>query len=224
MKREKNVNFELPSNKILLEQLNWRYAVKKFDAARGLSDEDWQALEEVLILTPTSYGLQPYKFIVVTCPKTKERLMEHAWNQTQVRDCSHLVVIAGKTNLTEADVERYLERVVEVRKVSRESQKDYANVLHGFSQKLEIDGKTLEWAARQAYLALGFLMTAAALRGIDSCPLEGFIPENFNEVLDLESQNLSAIVLCALGYRADDDWLGSLAKVRMPQTELVHHV
>lgn len=218
------MSLELPSNEILLQQLKWRYAVKKFDSTRKVSDADWHALEQALILTPTSYGLQPIKFIVVTDQATKEALVPHAFNQAQVRDCSHLVVIAGKTDVSETDIESYLERVVNTRSVTRESQAEFAQVLHGFSQKLTTDNRTPEWAARQAYIALGFLLMAAALRGIDSCPMEGFVPTGFNQVLKLDEQKLSAVVLCPIGYRAPDDWLGGLAKVRQAREQIIQHV
>ncbi|MEP6925161.1 MAG: NAD(P)H-dependent oxidoreductase [Pyrinomonadaceae bacterium] len=215
------MNLELPSNAALLQQLNWRYAVKKFDSTRKLSDEDWAALEQTLILTPTSYGLQPYKFVVITKQEIKEKIVPTAWGQTQARDCSHLVVIAGKKNLNEQDIDRYFERITEVRSVTRESQKDFHHVLSSFTQKLTEEEKVQEWAARQCYIALGFLIMAAAMRGIDSCPMEGFIPAAVDEVLDLESQDLTAVALCPIGYRAADDWLGELPKVRLTRQELV---
>lgn len=218
------MNLELPANEVLLQQLGWRYAVKKFDPARKLSVEDWSALEQTLILTPTSYGLQPFKFIVITDQETKEKLVPAAWEQSQVRDCSHLVVIAGRKNLTERDIERYFDRITEVRGVTRESQADYHRVLSNFTQKLTEEGKVEEWAARQCYIALGFLMMAAAIRGIDSCPMEGFIQTSVDGILDLKRQDLTAVALCPLGYRADDDWLGELPKVRLTRDELVQNI
>lgn len=218
------MSLELPSNESLVQQLNWRYAVKKFDPTRKVSSEDWHALEQALILTPTSYGLQPLKFIVVTDQATKEKLMSAAWGQAQVRDCSHLVVIAGKKNLSEPDIERYFERITEVRQVTRESQADFHRVLSAFTENLIKEKQVQEWAARQCYIALGFLMMAAALRGIDSCPMEGFIPHTIDQVLNLENQNLTAVALCPIGYRAADDWLGQLPKVRLTKTELVQHI
>lgn len=218
------MSLELPSNEILVQQLKWRYAVKQFDPTRKVSAADWQALEETLILTPTSYGLQPVKYIVVTNQATKEQLTPHAFNQTQVRDCSHLVVIAGKTDVAESDIENYLDRVTATREVTRDSQADFAKVLHGFSQKLQTDNKTAEWSARQAYIALGFLLMAAALRGIDSCPMEGFSPAGVNEILNLDQQKLSAVVLCPIGYRAPEDWLGNLAKVRQPRESIIQEI
>lgn len=218
------MNSNLIKNENLLAALNWRYAVKKFDAERKISGEDWEMLKRTLLLTPTSYGLQPYKFIIITDQETKEKLVPTAWGQKQISDCSHLVVIAAKTELTAEDVEHYINRVVEVREVTRESQEDFAQILQGFTQKLRDDGKTIEWATRQAYIALGFLLEAAALIQVDSCPMEGFLPDAVNEVLDLKPQNLTAAVLCPLGYRAADDWLGKLAKVRLPENEILQHI
>lgn len=217
------MSLELPSNEVLLSQLKWRYAVKKFDPTRKISDDDWRALEEALILAPTSYGLQPFKFLVVTDQEKKNAIQQHAWNQTQVADCSHLVVIAGKQHLTTNDIERYLARVVEVRNVTRESQNDYARVLYSFTQKLHETEELGAWTAKQCYIALGFLMLAAALRGIDTCPMEGFIPAGVDDVLGLKNQDLTSVVLCPLGYRAANDWLGALPKVRLPKDELVQY-
>lgn len=218
------MSLELPSNEVLVQQLKWRYAVKQFDPTKKVAAADWQALEETLLLTPTSYGLQPVKYVVVTDQAIKEQLLPHAFNQTQVRDCSHLVVIAGKTDVSESDIENYLDRMTATREVTRESQADFAQILHGFAQKLQTDNRTAEWSARQAYIALGFLLMAAALRGIDSCPMEGFLPHGVNEVLNLEAQKLSAVVLCPIGYRAHEDWLGSLAKVRQPRESIIQEI
>ncbi len=215
---------ELPSNEILLQQLGWRYAVRKFDPTRRLSEEDWQILEQTLILTPTSFGLQPYKFFVITDPQTKADLLPHAWNQPQIKDCSHLVIIAGRTVFTDDDVDRYIELVMQIRNVSRESQEDYARSLKNVTQQLTEDNLIQEWAMRQAYIALGFLLSVAAMRGIDACPMEGFVPAGIDKVLNLSAQNLTASVLCTLGYRAADDWLGALPKVRLPREELVKHI
>lgn len=215
------MSLELPSNEILLRQLEWRYAVKKFDRTRQISDDDWQTLEQSLILTPTSYGLQPYKFIVVTDRATKEAIQPHAWNQSQVRDCSHLVVIAGKEDVTSNDIEHYLARIMEIRGTAPEMLIDFRKTMGSFVTKLKETGELGAWVSRQCYIALGFLMSAAAVRGIDSCPMEGFIPAGVDAVLNLNEQKLNSVVLCALGYRSSEDWLGQLAKVRLPQNELV---
>ena len=213
----------LQNRETILEQLNWRYAVKKFDSSKRVSDEDWNVLEQSLILAPSSYGLQPYKFIVVTDENLKRELTPAAYGQTQIADCSHLVVIAYKKALNDADVEHFVERIVEVRNVSRESLKEYEDTMTGSARKA-VDGNYIEtWNSRQAYIALGFLLEAAALLGIDATPMEGFNAAQVNEILGLT--DYSAVVLCAVGYRdAENDWLVNLPKVRFPVEELIQRI
>lgn len=213
------MNEELNNEKIL-EQLNWRYAVKKFDATRKISDKDWHTLEQSLILAPSSYGLQPYKFIVVTDENLKRELTPAAYGQTQIADCSHLVVIAYKKVLTDADVEHFVERITEVRNVPRAAMKDYEDTMKGSARKAIDEGYIETWNSRQAYIALGFLLETAALLEIDATPMEGFNPAEFNRILGLE--DYSAVALCALGYRdASNDWLANLPKVRFLKEELI---
>lgn len=207
----------------ILEKLNWRYATKSYDATKKISDSDWATLEEALILAPSSFGLQPYKFIVVTDPETREKLKPAAWGQPQITDASHLVVFAYKKTLTDADIEYYVDRIVEVRGGSREDLADYENVMKG-SAKKAVDGGYIEvWNSRQAYIALGFLLETAALLGIDATPMEGFDPAQFNEILGLT--DYSAVAVAAVGYRnAESDWLANLPKVRFPKEELIVRV
>lgn len=212
---------EIPlTGESILTRLNWRYAVKKFDPTKKVSDKDWSVLEQSLILAPSSFGLQPYKFIVITDQKLKAELGPAASNQPQITDCSHLVVIAAKNALTEADVDRFINRVVEIRKIPREMLSDYVETLKKFQKKAETEGWSGTWTARQSYVALGFLLETAALLKIDACPMEGFDPARFDEILGL--QNYSAKALCALGYRDEEkDWLANMSKVRFPQSELI---
>ena len=207
----------------ILEQLKWRYATKTFDTTRKISDADWETLEDSLLLAPSSFGIQPYKFIVVTDQATKEKLKPAAWNQPQITDSSHLVVIAHKKTLNEADIERYVERIIEVRGVTRESLSEYENIMKS-SAKQAVDGNYVEtWNSRQAYIALGFLLETAALLEIDATPMEGFDAAQFNEILGLE--DYSAVVVCALGYRdAEADWLANLPKVRFPKEQLFERI
>ena len=214
------MNDNLPAGETILEQLNWRYAVKTFDAGKKVSERDWETLEQALILAPSSFGLQPYKFVVVTDPKLKEKLRPAAWNQSQITDCSHLVVFAAKKTLTEADVDHYLERVVEVRGVPRETLSDYDKMMKGFQKTAHEQGWSGAWTARQAYIPLGFLLETAALLGIDACPMEGFEPAKFDEILDLGDHTATAI--CCIGYRDEEnDWLAKMPKVRFPKNELI---
>ncbi len=204
----------------IIEQLNWRYAVKKFDSSKKVSDEDWKVLEDSLVLAPSSYGLQPYKFIVITDQALKEKLTPAAYGQTQIADCSHLVVITYKKVLTDADVAHYVDRIVEVRNAPRESFKDYEDTMKASAKKALDEGYIETWNSRQAYIALGFLMETAALLEVDACPMEGFSVEQFNEILGLE--DYSAVVLCPVGYRdRENDWLANLPKVRFPKEELI---
>ena len=207
----------------ILEQLNWRYATKTFEAGKKVSDADWEILENSLTLAPSSFGIQPYKFIVVTDQATKEKLLPAAWGQTQITDSSHLVVFAYKKTLSDADIDHYVERIVEVRGTPRETLADYEGIMKN-AAKQAVEGGTVEtWNSRQAYLALGFLLETAALLEIDATPMEGFDAAQFNEILGLT--DYSAVVVCAVGYRnAEADWLASLPKVRFPKEELIQTI
>src|SRR5215203_1490170 len=214
---------ETLTNEGILARLNWRYATKAYDKTRKISDEDWKTLEQSVLLAPSSYGLQPYKALVVTDPEIREKLKPAAYGQPQITDASHLVVFAYKKNLTDADVERFVERIVEVRGQARESLADYENVMKGTAQRATAGGYIETWNSRQAYIALGFLLESAALLGIDATPMEGFDAAQFNEILGLE--DYSAVVVAAVGYRnAEGDWLASLPKVRMPVNELIERI
>ncbi|CAN5595677.1 NAD(P)H-dependent oxidoreductase [soil metagenome] len=217
---EAKLEMENINKETILDKLNWRYATKSYDAAKKISAEDWATLEQVLMLAPSSYGIQPYKFIVVTDPEMKEKLKLAAYGQPQITDSSHLVVFAYKKVLTEADIEHFVERIVEVRGQSRETLTDYENIMKGSAKKAFDEGYIETWNSRQAYIALGFLLQTAALLGIDATPMEGFDAAQFNEILELE--DYSAVVLAAVGYRdVEKDWLANLPKVRMPEDELI---
>ena len=202
------------------ESLNWRYAVKKFDATRKISEEDWASLEQSLLLAPTSFGLQPFKFVVITDQKLKEELTPAAYGQTQIADCSHLIVFAYKKVLTDADVEHFVERIIEVRGTPRESLAEYEQTMKTAAKNAVEVGTIETWNSRQAYIALGFLLETAALLSVDACPMEGFDAAEFNRILGLE--DYSAVSLCPLGYRdAENDWVVNEAKVRFPKEELI---
>jgi len=208
----------------LLEALHWRYATKKFDAAAKIGPELWEALESALVLSPSSFGLQPWKFIVVTNPLTKAGLVAHSWGQPQPADCSHLVVFALKIGLNEAHVDHFLERQVEVRGGSLESLGGYRNLMVGGLQKAGDAGHLDTWQTHQVYIALGQFMTAAALLGVDTCPMEGIVPAEYDKALDLVGSGYRTVVACAAGYRSAEDKYASLKKVRFPASEVVKHV
>lgn len=206
----------------LLECLRWRYATKAFDSEKKISDEDWEALEESLVLTPSSFGLQPWKFLVVRNAELRERLVGHSWGQRQVADCSHLVVMAVMRKATPEHVERYIEDAANTRGVEPESLEGFKQVilkfLAGYSEE-----EATHWAKDQAYIALGQLMTAAALMGIDTCPMEGFSPPDYDEALGLEARGLTTAVLCCVGYRGEDKYAAT-PKVRFAREEVVERV
>lgn len=207
----------------LLQQLNWRYATKKFDPAKKISAADWATIEKALVLTPSSYGLQPWKFIVVTDPALKAKLRPASWNQSQVEDCSHLVVFTAKADITEADVDRFVARIAEVRGVSTESLAGYKGYMVGDLVKGPRHAVIQEWAARQTYIAMGNLLTSAALLGVDACPFEGIEPAKYDEILGLQGTGYTTISACPLGYRADDDKYAATPKVRFEAKDVVEH-
>jgi nitroreductase len=208
----------------LLRALQWRYATKTFDSNRKIPAATWATLQEALVLSASSFGLQPYQFIVVKDPATRARLMPHAWKQRQVVEASHFVVFAARTDMTEAQIDRLLARMVEVRGGSRESLAGYRQLMTGSLLGDKADFRLPQWAARQAYIALGNLLTCAAMLGVDTCPIEGFAPAEFDKILRLTAQGYTAAVCCALGYRSADDKYATMPKVRLPKAELVRTI
>ncbi len=214
----------LVSPESVLSQLKWRYAVKKFDSSKKIPESLWATLEESLVLAPSSFGLQPWKFFVVQNPEIRQQLVAHSWGQTQVVDASHLVVLAIKKDLNEADVDRYINRMAEVRQTSVESLEGFAKVVKGFLQQPAEKFDVNTWATRQVYIALGQFMTAAALLGIDTCPMEGFIPDQYDQILGLPELGYHSVVVCPAGYRAEDDKYASAPKVRFVAEDVIQTI
>ena len=207
----------------LVKQLQWRYAVKKFDPAKKISDENWAALENALILTPSSYGLQPWKFLVITNPALREKLTPASWNQKQVVDCSHYVVFLVKKTMTEKDIALFINATASTRNTPREKLSGYekmmvSDLVYGARSKM-----IREWASHQVYIALGNLMTSAAMLGIDTCPMEGFEPEKYDETLGLKDTDYASLVCCAVGYRSSEDAYAKAAKVRYGRAHLFEY-
>jgi len=205
----------------LISALNWRYATKVFDPSRKIPEADLQTLLQSLVLTPSSFGLQPYRFLVVTDPAVRARLRDASWGQSQVTDCSHLVVFLARQQMSEADVDHYIERIAQVRGDQPANLAAYRGMMVGTLVTGPRAATVPEWAARQAYIALGQFMASAALLGLDSCPMEGLDPKQYDEILGLEGTPFRTIVACPVGYRAEGDKYASLAKVRFPIEELV---
>ncbi|MEG4280769.1 NAD(P)H-dependent oxidoreductase [Microcoleus sp. MON1_C1] len=205
----------------LLENLKWRYATKQFDPAKTIAPEIWTALEDALVLTPSSYGLQPWKFLIITSSELKEQLKPLSWNQSQVTDCSHYVVFAIKKNLTAEDVDRFMARTVELRGGTLEAMAGYRNLIVSDLVDGARSFNINQWSTRQTYIALGNFMTCAALLGVDTCPMEGIEPVNYDRLLGLSAKGFTTVVACAAGYRSEADKYASLAKVRFPKSEIL---
>jgi nitroreductase len=204
----------------IIKSLQWRYATKKFDATKNLPEAKLSILKEAFNLTALSYGLQTLKMVVVKDRKLRERLVEVAFGQRQVADASHLLVLCVQSDINADDVEDHFQTVKEVRETPDEILEPFKAQLKSTIESMP-EAKKLDWAARQAYIALGNLMTVCAVEAIDSCPMEGFIPEKLDEVLNLNEKGLKSVLLLPVGYRAEDDMFSQLKKVRKPITETV---
>jgi len=203
-----------------IENLEWRYAVKKFDDKKILEKQKINIIKQAFNLTATSYGLQPIKLLIIKNKSIQRQLVDHSYNQQQILQASHLLVICIDTNLKESDVEKYFERVKEIRKTPDEIISSFREYL-----KTVISGKSSQdlilWAKNQAYLALGNLLTVCANEKIDSCPMEGFIPKKYDEILGLKEKNLTSVLVVPIGYRAEDDMKTHQMKVRKKIEEIV---
>ncbi len=205
----------------LLTALNWRYAVKKFDPARVIPADTWRALEEALVLTPSSIGLQPWKLIVVTDPTVKARLQAAAYGQAQVKDCSHFLVLAVHRDIGAAHVDRHVARMAEVRGITAESLAKFRQMALRNLDAARADGRLDTWQTYQIYIALGTFVTAAAMLGVDTCAMEGIKPDEFDEILGLKGTPYSTVIACAAGYRAADDKYATIPKVRFKAEDLI---
>jgi len=203
-----------------IENLEWRYAVKKFDDQKFLLDAQIDTLKKAFNLTATSYGLQPIKLVIIKNKEIQQQLVPHSWNQQQVLQASHLLVICIDTKLDESDVEKYFERVQEIRNTPDEIINGFRDYLKNTIASKSVDD-LLSWGKNQAYLALGNLLTVCANEKIDSCPMEGFIPEKYDEVLNLQEKNLTSVLVLPVGFRAEDDIMNNQKKVRKNIEEIV---
>ncbi|MGB1043202.1 MAG: NAD(P)H-dependent oxidoreductase [Tenacibaculum sp.] len=203
-----------------IENLQWRYAVKKFDENKFLTESQINILKEAFNLTATCYGLQPVKLVVLKNKEIQQQLVAHSWNQQQVVQASHVLVLCIPKEYTTKDVDSYFSLVKNIRNTPDEILNPFKEMLTG-----AIASKTQEqlsiWNKNQAYIALGNLMTVAANEQIDSCPMEGFIPEKYDEILELDKHNLTSVLVLPVGFRAEDDYMKDLKKVRRKTEEVI---
>ena len=204
----------------IIEQLNWRYATKKFDASKTLPNEKIQLLKEAFNLTALSYGLQTLKLVVVEGKTVRGDLVEHAYGQRQVAEASHLLVLCIKSTIDSQDVEAHFNTVKAIRNTPDAILDPFKAQLKSTIETMS-ENERLDWATKQAYIALGNLMTVCAVEGIDSCPMEGFIPSELDKTLNLKQYGLKSVLLLPVGYRAEDDMFSNLKKVRQPLSETV---
>lgn len=205
--------------KEIIDALHWRYATKKFDHTKKISAEDLQALKEAVRLSASSFGLQPWRLIHVTNKELRKKVQEAAWNQSQITEASDLFVFAAKTDFSSKYVEEYTNLIASTRNIPVDSLAALHNMMLGFEQGMPEEFK-ITWSQKQAYIALGTLLTTAALMKIDACPMEGFDPKQVTEILGLDKQNLVATLLCPIGYRSAEDKTASYKKVRFPKEQL----
>ena len=202
-----------------IEALKWRYATKKFDTSKKVAAEDLNILKEAMQLSASSYGLQPYKILVIEDEEIRKQLQPAAYGQSQIVDASHLIVIANKTDFDENLVDSYVDEISKVRGIESAQLSGMADYMKKNVVDLAPETKA-QWTAKQTYIVLGNLLAAAAQLKIDTCPMEGFDAKKFNEILGLANNDYNASVIVALGYRSADDTTQHLHKVRRPQEVL----
>ncbi|SEI10431.1 Nitroreductase [Rheinheimera pacifica] len=208
----------------VISNLTWRYATKKYDPSKVVTQDKVDLILEAIRLTATSSGLQPYEVLVVTNPALREQIKPHAWNQSQITDSSHLLVFAAWDNYTAERINQMFDLTNEIRGFKNEGWENYrAMLLNTYPQR---DAETnFQHAARQAYIGLGSALIAAAELKVDSTPIEGFDPAKVDEILNLKQKGLRSVVLMPLGYRADEgDWLVNLTKVRRSREQFVTEI
>jgi nitroreductase len=213
----------LPAQTVL-DALRWRSAVKKMDAARKIPEATWAGLEEALVLSPSSFGLQAWRFVVVTDGPTKQRLAAASHDKNRPVDCSHLVVFAARRGYNRGDLNHYVDRLSEVRAVPRETLKGYSDSIAGTIDRAAKGGYRDTWVERQVYIALGVFLTSSALVGVDVGPMEGIDTAKYDEILALTAMGYGSLCACAAGYRSAEDNYSKMPKVRFKKEEVILHV
>ena len=202
-----------------LENLNWRYATKRFDATKKINETDLEFLKEAMQLSASSYGLQPYEILVIEDAELREKLKPAAWNQSQITDASQLIVIANKVGFGDELIDSYIENVSTVRELPLESLSNFSSFMKSKIGEFSIEQKA-QWTQNQSYIVLGNLLSAAAEIKVDVCPMEGFDAKVFNEFLELDKKGLNTAVIATIGYRSEEDDTQHYPKVRKEKEEL----
>lgn len=207
----------------ILESLNWRYATKVFNKDKKISEEDLQKVLDSLVLSPSSYGLQPWRFVVVENPAIREELKSHSWNQGQVTDASHLLVLCRIDDFSEKFIDDYLDDMCATTWATREDMKGYEDMMKW--NLLSRDEETLKsWAAKQVYIALGQAWVVCAELWIDTCPMEGFDPAKYDEILWLKEKGMASVLVLPIGYRDESDKYSTNPKIRYSKEKIVTRI
>jgi nitroreductase len=204
----------------ILKQLHWRYATKQFNPNKKLNSEQLNTLLEAINLTPTSFGLQHFKVIVIENKEIREKLKAAAFDQPQISDASHLIIFVAKNNISNTHIDEFIKRIATKRGLKFEDLEEYEAMMKGKINRTPAE-KLFIWASKQCYIGLGFLLSTAAQLGIDTCPMEGFDPEKVDEILGLKEKNLNSIVMASVGFRSENDKYQYAPKVRVSIDELV---
>jgi nitroreductase len=202
-----------------IENLNWRYATKKFDATKKVSSQDLEILKDAIQLTASSYGLQPYKVLIIENKEIREQLQPAAWNQAQITESSHLIVFANNTKFSSINIDSYVDNVSITRNIKQNDLESYSNFMKSKINPLSSEAKK-NWTAKQTYIAVGNLLSAAAFLKIDTCPMEGFEAEKIDTILGLDKLGYSTTVIVPIGYRSKEDRTQNYQKVRTPKEEI----
>ncbi|MFM7682070.1 MAG: NAD(P)H-dependent oxidoreductase [Bacteroidota bacterium] len=205
-------------NKII-EDLYWRYATKKFDLTKKITPENIEIIKESLRLVPSSYGLQPLKYIIIEDSVLRQQLRDKSFNQSQITDASHLLVICSLTEITKEYIDTHIENMAKIRSIPTENISGFGNYMKKEILSMQKD-KMAEWNAKQAYIALGHVLHTCASLHIDATPMEGFQKEAYDEVLNLKQQGLQSVLVCPIGYRSEEDSNQFLKKVRRSKESL----
>lgn len=204
----------------LIESLKWRASVRNYDTSKKIEAQDIEKLIEAGNLTATSMGLQPFKIVVLSNEELQKKLVPISYNQQQVAQASHILVFAVDTNINESAIDNYINRVIEVRGVTNDSLEGYKLSMTNYLTMMDEEAK-ITWATKQAYIALGTVIAAAADLKIDSCAMEGFDPIQYQELLELKDKNLLPVVILPVGYRSSEEKMADLPKVRKTRENFV---
>lgn len=206
-----------------IENLNWRYATKKYDATKKISEGDLKTIKEAVKLSASSYGLQPYKVLVITDPALREKLKPASWGQSQITDASHVFVFCSYTQVTGEDIDAFVNLTAKGRGLEVSSLQGYGDFMKSKLTALTPEAASV-WTAKQCYIALGNLLSVCGELKIDATPMEGFEADAYDEILGLSERNLQAVVVAAVGYRSTEDTTQKHKKIRKPDSDLFQDI